>query len=95
MKKEPYFTFINSRLPGFEIKTSYNVGGWGFRTGRKPKARYSKLQLLPFSYCKDVFMTAYRRIKHNLACAILEEGGFLKVMATIFHFSIFDIDRVC
>ena len=74
---------------------SYDVGGWRFEKNRKPFPRYSKLKLLPFSFCNQIFKNTYGRVKHNLACAILEDGKLKQVvMSTIFHFSIFNSDRV-
>ena len=73
----------------------YHAGGWTCRSSRKPKSRDSELKLLPFSSCQNEIKATYGRVKHNLACATVEEGEFTRVViSTIFYFSIFDIDRV-
>ena len=78
------------------MNESYYVGAWIFRRDIGAKPRYSKLQLIPFSPCRLILITEMGEMKHNLACAHLQEGYFVKVvMSTIFHFSLFDIDRVC
>ena len=78
------------------MKRLYNVGSWSYRKGRRTVPRSLTLELIPFKFCQIEFIEAYGTIKHNLACAVLTEGEFKQVvMSTIFHFTIFDIDRVC
>ena len=76
---------------------TYYVGGWRISQGyRPPTAKHLKVKLSPYEICKKEIKLVFRRNLHNLACGMIE-GGTLQevVMSTIFHFSIFDIDRVC
>ena len=77
------------------MDVSYTMGGWNIHKDRNPYAEYWKLKLLPFSSCQKIISIIYGRVIHNLACAALNEKKLTKVMHTIFHFSIFDIDKVC
>ena len=90
---ELYITFVNSRLPEFKMDRLYYAGGW---ENSKRGLSYLELQFVSFSVCKDHIEATYRKTLHNLACAIIKKGHFNKVvMSTIFHFSIFNIDRIC
>ena len=73
----------------------YYVGGWHY-FNEKPFAKYLTVELSPFEICKNEIKRVYKRNLHNLACGTAKKGTYQKVvMSTIFHFSIFDIDRVC
>ena len=76
---------------------TYYVGGWSLSKGyRPPTAKHLKVKLSSYEICKVQIAVTYNKNLHNLACGMIE-GGTLQevVMSTIFHFSIFDIDRVC
>ena len=74
----------------------YYAGGWERPGGGETALSYVGLRLTSFDVCKDKIKAIYRRKLHNLACAYFKNGFFHKVvMSTIFHFSIFNIDRVC
>ena len=54
------------------------------------------MDLQSYEICKDEIKNAYHRNLHNLACGFSEHGFYEQVvMSAIFHFAIFDIDRVC
>ena len=72
------------------------MGGWEKVRGGRTVLSYLELQLTSFDVCKNQIKTVYLKNLHNLACAIVKDGSFNKVViSTIFHFSIFNIDRVC
>ena len=86
-RQKRYVTFINSRLPEFNMTELYNLGGWITQRQNEPHPRYSKWRLFPFSFCKDKFKNFLGSVKHNVACAALAKGSFKDdVMSTIFHF---------
>ena len=87
---------VNSRLPDFNMDRAYYAGGWQKPRRDPPVLSYLELQFTSYNVCKEYIKGTYKKNLHNLACAFSKRGFFIKViMSTIFHFSIFNIDRVC